>query len=397
MADIKATSLEGIIKGTTAQRPNSPDVGILYYNTDLNYFENYTVNGWFPIAVSPTTPTAIVATNQGSGRAYNNGRAFVSFTAATTGGDPTSFIVRPSPSTSPATFTGSSSPVTATNLLSNTEYTYTVVSSSAYGNSSDSAASSGVTATTVPQAPTIGAAVGANASATVAYTTGATGGSAITTFTATSSPGGLTGTGSSPITVSGLTNGTAYTFTVTATNANGTSAASAASNSITPSPTYAIGSTGPGGGIVFYDAGSTLSWGRYLEADISGGSSGKWVYNLAYTYIGTTQTGIGTGRQNTANIYPTTTSGTGAYYTWNYSAGGFSSINNAATGWFLPSIDELYQMNLQKVILGIDGVGYTWSSSEDSQYFAWRQNFGGAGQGVSNKNFAMGFYPVRAF
>jgi hypothetical protein len=44
----------------------------------------------------------------------------------------------------------------------------------------------------------------------------------------------LTGTGTSPITISGLTNGTAYTFTVTATNANGTSAASSASNSVTP-------------------------------------------------------------------------------------------------------------------------------------------------------------------
>jgi hypothetical protein len=44
----------------------------------------------------------------------------------------------------------------------------------------------------------------------------------------------LTGTGASPITVSGLTTGTAYTFTVTAATPGGTSAASAASNSVTP-------------------------------------------------------------------------------------------------------------------------------------------------------------------
>jgi hypothetical protein len=55
------------------------------------------------------------------------------------------------------------------------------------------------------------------------------------TYTATSSPGGLTGTGSgSPLIVTGLTNGTAYTFTVTASNPFG-SATSASSNSVTPS------------------------------------------------------------------------------------------------------------------------------------------------------------------
>lgn len=90
-----------------------------------------------------------------------------------------------------------------------------------------------------PDAPTIGTATATGSTtATVTFTAPANdGGSPITQYTATSSPDGITGTlnqaGSGTITVSGLTSGTSYTFTVTATNAVGTSPASAASNSIT--------------------------------------------------------------------------------------------------------------------------------------------------------------------
>lgn len=89
-----------------------------------------------------------------------------------------------------------------------------------------------------PSAPTIGTATdgGTGTSVSVVFTASSYIGKETVTYTAISSPGGLTGTSAtSPITVTGLTTGTAYTFTVTGTTSYGvTGSASAASNSITP-------------------------------------------------------------------------------------------------------------------------------------------------------------------
>jgi hypothetical protein len=97
-------------------------------------------------------------------------------------------------------------------------------------------------AATVPGAPTIGTATAGNGQATVSFTPPASdGGSPVTGYTVTttdtthSANGGQTATGtSSPVTVTGLTNGDSYTFTVKATNAVGTGPASAPSKAVTP-------------------------------------------------------------------------------------------------------------------------------------------------------------------
>jgi hypothetical protein len=88
-----------------------------------------------------------------------------------------------------------------------------------------------------PDAPTIGTATGGDASASVTFTAPANvGGSAISEYYAISDPSRITASAaSSPINVTGLTNGTPYTFQVWALNTYGPSAFSASSNSATPS------------------------------------------------------------------------------------------------------------------------------------------------------------------
>jgi hypothetical protein len=124
-----------------------------------------------------------------------------------------------------------------TPILAGTTYPIQIRAvNSAIPDNSAGTSSVSVTAVTTPGTPTaVSATATGQTTATVSFTAPAnTGGSAISNYSVTSSPGGVTASGnSSPITVTGLNSGTAYTFTVVANNGVINSVSSAPSSSIT--------------------------------------------------------------------------------------------------------------------------------------------------------------------
>lgn len=143
----------------------------------------------------------------------------------------------------------------------------------------------------VPNAPTIGTATAGDAQATVTFTAPSNvGGSAITAYYAVSNPSQITATGaSSPITVTGLTNDTAYTFQVWALNSYGPSPFSAASGSVTPAKLqrgiFGGGSTPSASNVIDYinisSAGNAIDFGdltlaRFSLSSCSSSTRGIW-------------------------------------------------------------------------------------------------------------------------
>lgn len=189
----------------------------------------------------------------------------------------------------------------------------------------------------VPGAPTIGTATATgSARATVSFTAPASnGGSVITSYTATSSPGGITGTlnqaGSGTITVTGLTTGTSYTFTVTATNAVGTGPASAASNSVTP---------------VLPAIGSALG-GGFFAGQISTAGNGVADFNLVTGPLSSAQSTL---QWKTSN---TSTSGTSSVIDGPANSAAMNNASHPAaqfcegltiggfSDWYMPAKNEL--------------------------------------------------------
>jgi hypothetical protein len=173
-----------------------------------------------------------------------NAQATITFLAPTNNGGSviTGYTVISSPAGGVDSNAGSTSlSHVVTGLVNGTSYTFTATATNAVGTSTPSTVSNSVVPSTVPGVPTIGTATAGIGSASITFTAPASnGGSNIINYLATAYINGvstgITGNGtSSPVTVNGLTNGTAYTFEVQAENAVGYGSSSGPSNSVTPS------------------------------------------------------------------------------------------------------------------------------------------------------------------
>ena len=223
---------------------------------------NVTTTMSFSLVVSPPT---VAGAPSGVTALRGDTQATISFNAPISNGGAaiTSYIVTSSPGNRTCTASAPNTSCDVTGLTNGTPYTFTVVAVNSVGNSLASTASSTVTPAGTPSAPTSITATPGDSQATIAFSGAGSNGSPITSYTVTASPGGATAMGSqSPITVTGLTNGTEYTFTVTATNGVATSSPSTTSNRATPDPNIAptlVSSVAPTGnaGVGYTVAGQT--------------------------------------------------------------------------------------------------------------------------------------------
>ena len=127
----------------------------------------------------------------------------------------------------------------------------------------------------------------------------------------------------------------------------------------------ALGDVGPGGGKVFYDAGSAQPWGRYLEAAPANWNAGAaepfapWCSVASGALPGANARTIGSGAANTTAMLTACSSGAGVLARA-YTGGGLND-------WYLPALDELTAMTTArggKADVALGQGGYYWTSSQ---------------------------------
>ena len=130
-----------------------------------------------------------------------------------------------------------------------------------------------------------------------------------------------------------------------------------------PDRVYSIGDTGPGGGKVIYDAGSILSWGRYIEVAPDTWSGGidqmSFMFGINSGISGTLDA-IGTSVTNTDLLLVQSTSTLYiAKSARNYTGGG-------KTNWQAPSPGDLNLCWLHVALMGtLNAFAYDYLSSQE--------------------------------